>query len=44
MSKANGIAETPFNIIRERIGLAHEDEAVLINKDASREQKPGFFR
>lgn len=44
MSKANGIAETPFNIIRERIGLAHEDEAVLINKDASREQRPGFFR
>jgi len=44
MSRANGIAETPFNIIRERIGLAHEDEAVLINKNASREQRPGFFR
>ena len=43
MSKANGITETPFNIIRERIGLAHEDEAVLINREASIEQKPNFF-
>ena len=43
MSKANGITETPFNIIRERIGLAHEDEAILINKEASKEQKPSFL-
>jgi hypothetical protein len=44
MSKANGITETPFNIIRERIGLSHPDEAILINREASREQKPGFFK
>lgn len=44
MSRANGITETPFNIIRERIGLAHPDEAVLINKDASIDRRPGFFR
>lgn len=43
LSRANGITETPFNIIRERIGLAHKDEAVLINKEAAREQKPNFF-
>ena len=36
MSKANGIMETPFNIIRERIGLAQEDESILINRDAAR--------
>ena len=43
LSKANGITETPFNIIRERIGLAGDDEDVLINKEASKDQKPGFF-
>ncbi|MBO6302631.1 MAG: hypothetical protein J6N15_09365 [Ruminiclostridium sp.] len=44
MSKANGITETPFNIIRERIGIAGRDENVLINRDAAKEQKPGFFK
>lgn len=43
MSKANGITETPFNIIRERIGLASGDEDILINKDAIIDNKPGFF-
>lgn len=43
LSKANGITETPFNIIRERIGLAGEDEAVLINYDAVEEKKPKFM-
>ncbi len=43
MSFANGITETPFNIIREKIGLSHEDESILINKDAAREQDPRFF-
>ena len=43
MSKANGITETPFNIIRERIGLAHKDENVLIDRDAANENEPGFF-
>ena len=32
MSRANGITETPFNIIRERIGLADKDEAYIINR------------
>ncbi|MBQ9385049.1 MAG: hypothetical protein IJT87_12540 [Ruminiclostridium sp.] len=42
MSKANGITETPFNIIRERIGLTYEDEHLLIDRAASVEQKRNF--
>lgn len=43
MSRANGITETPFNIIRERIGIADADEALLINKGAAKETKQNFF-
>ncbi|MBQ3841902.1 MAG: hypothetical protein II820_04335 [Ruminiclostridium sp.] len=32
MARANGITETPFNIIREKIGLASKDETDLITR------------
>lgn len=32
LAKANGITETPFNLIREKIGLADPDERYLINR------------
>ncbi|MCR4780049.1 MAG: hypothetical protein K5876_03030 [Ruminiclostridium sp.] len=32
IARTNGITETPFNLIREKIGLANKDERYLINK------------
>ena len=32
IARANGITETPFNIIREKIGLASKDEFDLISR------------
>lgn len=34
IARANGIIETPFNIIREKIGLASKDEFDLISRGA----------
>ena len=42
ISKANGIRETPFNIIRERIGLVNEDEYHYIDKSAAEQKKTKF--
>ena len=36
MSKANGICETPFNIIREKIGLSKEADIYLVHKTEGR--------
>lgn len=35
LARANGIIETPFNIIREKIGIAAKDERYLINRGIS---------
>lgn len=33
LARTNGIIETPFNIIREKIGIAAEDEKYMLNQE-----------